>query len=180
DLVISTRRFPKTQYALDMMADIDGLKPEVWTVLSMDQREDVMRQVHEAYAEAYGFDPVEYEVRDINQVQKGLRGQTNGSRILLDDDILKSDDPREAFKTTVHESRHVLQNRAEGVLGLWEPTGAYNYIPKDTVNAWRWNRFTYYSPPPNATPEQFQRYQDQIVEQDARAAADRAATDLYY
>ncbi|HEX3049303.1 MAG TPA: hypothetical protein VHP83_01510, partial [Aggregatilineaceae bacterium] len=50
----------REQLAFDMMADIEGLKPEVWTGLSMEQREDVMRHVHEAYAEAYGFAPVEY------------------------------------------------------------------------------------------------------------------------
>jgi len=162
----------RERLAYDMLADLEGLKPEVWVDLSMEEREAVMRQVHATYAEAYGFNPAEYDVKDINQVQKGLRGQTNGSRILLDDDILKSDDPREAFKTTVHESRHVLQRRAAD--------DAVNYVPDEVVDAWRKNQSSYYSPPPNATQEEFERYKNQVIEQDARDAADEAATDLYY
>jgi hypothetical protein len=159
--------------AMDMIDDIDELKPEVWAKLSIEQKEDVIQQVHEAYAEAYGVQPITFEVDDINSTpgNEGRQGymEPDGQKIVLDDDSFNSDDPRKALNTVVHESRHVLQKRAT------EDAGIFDYVPEETRDTWRENFKNYKSYPKYSYDE----YKTQPVEDDAFDKGDEAEDYLY-
>ncbi len=152
----------RTGLALDLIDQISGTSIEEWQALPVDQRDEVLVKVHEAYAKAFGFDPVPVKFDDFagasngkakydiglevheTHMEKGqlistlkdMTGDPEDDSITINESLLTADKPY-AVPYVVHESRHVMQNRAG-----WNPD-AYNYLPDDLTKAWKKNFFKY-------------------------------------
>lgn len=152
----------RTGLALDLIDQIPGTSIEEWQALPVDQRDEVLVKVHQAYAQAFGFDPVpvkfdnfagasngkaKYDIgleihethmekgQPINTI-KDRTGDPDDDSITINESLLTADKPY-AVPYVVHESRHVMQNRAG-----WNPD-SYDYLPDDLTSAWKKNFFKY-------------------------------------
>lgn len=172
----------RERLAMDLIDNIDGLKPEVWQTLTPEQRLEVLEEVHRAYASAYGADPISVSM-DTTMVDTtrgavtrhgsryNLQGDLTGyssMTLAINDDLLNSSDPTQALTTMVHESRHVVQLRA--VLD-GSRSGAFDYVPDSVLDDWR-RSFNQYD-------RAKMTYWERPSEVDARGAGSRASDHLY-
>jgi cell division septum initiation protein DivIVA len=152
------------------LSDIEGLEPEVWKSASVEDRIVALQQAENSLAEAGGREPV--PVMDHNG-DPDLHGAYNHDQraMFVHQDLINADDPREAVNTVAHEGRHAYQ------YDCVENADAHPEIGEDQREAWRGNlpgHGQYISGDDN-----WKKYHEQPVEEDARAFADQITNDLY-
>ena len=177
--------------ASEKLRQIDGLRPEVWQKMDLDERRAVMNQAGEAlestyhtprppldvqdfgnpaalgsYGDGYQYNPdtgsVEGADYKISMNEQGVRG----------DQALLCDDPREALRTYAHEFRHSYQSEQAT---RWEKPQFRNLVDTpDEASDWSVNNRNYVRP-----EEGYEAYRSQPVERDARAFADALVESVY-
>ena len=159
---------------IETVADIMGeiFTDEVisnWENLSVEERTAYLNEYYAQAGQALGIDTKGVYVADLYDMYGyGTQGVNCGDGYLGIDIRLVADSSRlsELLNTTTHEMRHQLQTDA-----LRNPD-AFPDIPQETLDQWEYE-FTNYIDP----SYDFEDYQSQAIETDARAFAEEVVDD---
>lgn len=161
----------RIEIAADIMGEI--FTDEVisnWENLSVEERAAYLDEYYAKAGQALGIDTKGVYVDDLWAIyQPGVMGVNCGDGY-LGIDIRLVEDPSqlgELLDTTTHEMRHQLQNDA-----LRNPD-AFPDIPEETLQQWQYELENYVDP-----AYDFEGYQSQVIETDARAFAEEVVNDF--
>ena len=160
----------RIETAADIMGEI--FTDEVisnWENLSVEERTAYLDKYYAEAGEALGIDTKGVYVADLYEMYGyGTMGVNCGDGYLGIDVRLVEDPSQlsELLNTTTHEMRHQLQTDA-----LRNPE-AFPDIPQETLDQWEYE-FTHYVDP----SYDFEGYQSQAIETDARAFAEEVVDD---
>lgn len=148
---------------------IEGLSPERWHTLRVEQRMQVMRDAHNQIATEYGFKPREIKLFPPT-VSENLRGSCTTDGININPRLVGGDNPQDALRTLAHESRHAYQYHVINQ--------QIESLPKDRrelAKEWSENFANYRRPEISG----FKAYFNQPVEADARKFANEVIYRTY-
>ena len=160
----------RIEAAADIMGEI--FTDEVisnWENLSVEERTAYLNEYYAQAGQALGIDTKGVYVADLYEMYGyGTQGVNCGDGYLGIDIRLVADSSQlgELLNTTTHEMRHQLQTDA-----LRNPD-AFPDIPQETLDQWEYE-FTNYVDP----SYDFEGYQSQAIETDARAFAEEVVDD---
>lgn len=160
----------RIETAADIMGEI--FTDEVisnWENLSVEERTAYLNEYYAQAGQALGIDTKGVYVADLYEMYGyGTQGVNCGDGYLGIDIRLVADSSQlgELLNTTTHEMRHQLQTDA-----LRNPD-AFPDIPQETLDQWEYE-FTNYNDP----SYDFEGYQNQAIETDARAFAEEVVDD---
>lgn len=160
----------RIETAADIMGEI--FTDEVisnWENLSVEERTAYLNEYYAQAGQALGIDTKGVYVADLYEMYGyGTQGVNCGDGYLGIDIRLVADSSQlgELLNTTTHEMRHQLQTDA-----LRNPD-AFPDIPQETLDQWEYE-FTNYVDP----SYDFEGYQSQAIETDARAFAEEVVDD---
>lgn len=161
----------RIETAADIMGEI--FTDEVisnWENLSVEERAAYLNEYYAQAGQALGIDTKGVRVADLYEMYGyGTQGVNCGDGYLSIDIRLVADSSQleELLNTTTHEMRHQLQNDA-----LRNPD-AFPDIPQETLEQWEYElRVNYIDP-----SYDFEGYQNQVIETDARAFAEEVVND---
>ena len=141
-----------------------------WENLSVEERTSYLNEYYAKAGQALGIDTKGVYVADLQTMYGyGVQGVNTGDGYLGIDVTLVEDSSRLGglLDTTTHEMRHQLQSDA-----LRNPD-AFPDIPQETLEQWRYE-MDYYI---NGTYD-FEAYESQAIETDARAFAEEVVNDF--
>lgn len=141
-----------------------------WENLSVEERTSYLNEYYAKAGQALGLDTKGVYTDDLYAIYGyGTQGVNSGDGYLGIDVRLVSDPSQleELLNTTTHEMRHQLQNDA-----LRNPD-AFPDIPKETLERWQYEMNNYIDP-----SYDFEGYQNQVIETDARAFAEEVVNDF--
>jgi len=149
------------EQALDGMRELD---PDRWSELSLEKRHAALRKAEKSLAQAQGREakPVRLEALPPNQ-----RGYFDGEQITINEQLVQSDDVRQAVTTLAHEGRHAYQRHAVEHPEI--------HADPAEVEQWQENFANYKDPQRHG----FRAYYNQPVEVDARQYAKRIVNARY-
>jgi len=151
-----TRGFELSEVESDYLRQIEGLSPERWSELSLDERLEALRELEHRLADIEGRPPVELRGECLGAGQCGYFDGREGIMV-ISEGLLQADSPLEAIDTVAHEGRHAFQHYAV----------AHPEVHDDPfeVAAWRDNFANYLT----AELYGYEAYRYQPVEADAWA-----------
>ncbi len=166
-----------SEYDIERIETVSDIMGEIftdevisnWENLSVEERASYLNEYYARAGQALGIDTKGVYVDDLFAMYGyGTMGVNNGNGYLGIDIRLVADPSQlgELLNTTTHEMRHQLQNDA-----LNNPD-AFPDIPKETLAQWEYE-FTHYVDP----SYDFEGYQSQAIETDARAFAEEVVND---
>ncbi len=140
-----------------------------WENLSVEERAAYLNEYYAKAGEALGIDTKGVYVADLQSMYGyGVQGVNAGDGYLGIDITLVEDPSRleDLLNTTTHEMRHQLQNDA-----LRNPD-AFPDIPQETLDQWQYEMDNYID-----GSYDFEAYEAQAIETDARAFAEEVVND---
>jgi len=146
------------------LGGVRELDPDRWQEINETERLAALQQAENALATAQERPAMPVRVE---QLPSNYRGYFDGDHITLNADLVRDTDVRQAVETLAHEGRHAYQRHAIDNPGTHPDT--------QEVNQWRHN-FDHYK---TAQRHGFRAYQNQPIEKDARAYADRIVQARY-
>lgn len=131
----------------DTMAELDGLRIENWSQLSIRERVELLKELENKIADIEHRDSCHIDVKDMGEVKQignelsGHMGVHSTNRfgwesITINSKLVESNNPRflkEVLNTILHEGRHSYQT--------------FNMIQREThtshgdITNWRWNQY---------------------------------------
>lgn len=177
------------QQVFSRLKELDGLKPEVWRNLSIEEKQKVLETAHSMILEAYGVSPVAIRKENLNDNLLGTvfgyrpkKGEMNPGGddegtgvcviryIAIDEAVYNSSNPMVAVQTIAHETRHVIQAYA-----VEHPDIAVPGVSSQMLALWTAN-FMHYK---DADKQGLREYANQPLETDAFVFGDEASIALY-
>lgn len=158
----------------DLMSDVEGVKFEEWSKLSLEQRVELLNQLETKIAEIEHRPVCPIDIEDLGPINTdgkigGHMGYhennpKRGERIVINSELVNSNDPRchyEVLDTLIHEGRHSYQT--------YNLEHRQTHTSKGDLENWKINMKEYgYQ---DATLYGFKAYWMQPVEADARKFA---------
>ncbi len=94
---------------IEALQKLEGIRPEVWEKLGINERLEVLQTVENYMAEIQERPPVKVYA---NQMEPFVFGYFDGESIYLNANHLLSNDVAKRVETTIHEGRHAYQRYA--------------------------------------------------------------------
>jgi uncharacterized protein YdbL (DUF1318 family)/uncharacterized protein YukE len=144
------------------LSQIDGLQPDEWKNLNPDQRAEVLQNVHNQIAEAYGFQSGQVTAVALEEGDMGgFMPDTKG--IELNSNLVADNNNVDALETIAHESRHAYQEHL-----VSQDPATLSEADREIAQQWSENM----APGNYIRPEQdFEGYFNQPIEADAEGWA---------
>lgn len=149
-----------------------------WTEdLTPEQRRAVLQEIVEEEAARQGVDPApEIQFKDLKDGAAGAYNTRTGT-LVMDNDLVNTD-PRMAIHTAVHETRHAAQSEAIRDVEAGRVDELPEGVSEEEVAEWAANDDNYVNPSPwydflwsdERKAEQYEKYWNQPLEEDAREA----------
>lgn len=161
--------FKQAKLLADYLNGLEELHPEMWSNLSIEEKEEVFQRIERQFSEVAGRPEMKIEIEELSP---GIHGfiDWRGKRIVINACLLSSDTPddlRTSVKTLIHEGRHAYQ-LSNVVIKRTEPN-------IERFKAWTTNLQTGYK---NAARFGFQAYYMQPIEVDARTFSENVVSQL--
>ncbi|GEM_PF-2352239 len=181
--------------AVDSIKDIEGLKPEKWGSLDPTERRVALEHAGKALNNAYDCGEPPVYVKDFPEYKKGvllgsyedgadIKHPNGDYDISMNEKLIAEEDPRKALGTYCHEFRHGYQH--EMASRYAKPQFENLVHDKDKAAEWHANIENYQEgPPPEMKPddpefkELAKKYEEQIVERDARNFSEMIVKGVY-
>ena len=163
----------------DLMSDVEGVRFEEWSKLSLEQRVELLNQLETKIAEIEHRPVCPIDIEDLGPIKTdgkigGHMGYhennpNRGERIVINSELVNSNDPRchyEVLDTLIHEGRHSYQT--------YNLEHRQTHTSKGDLENWKINLEKYgYQ---NAQFSGFKLYWMQPIEADARKFATNVLT----
>ena len=148
---------------------------EKWDSMDFDARKKWLEDWYKNLCKKWGMSPVDFKVEDLADPEgKDWRGVYNTGIIFglframtVDIDNVKADNPLQMLDTIAHETEHQYQHYL-----VEHPDKRPDNISEEQIKSWKENFDNYHK-----SEDDFEAYQNQPVEKNAREVGEHTATD---
>jgi hypothetical protein len=155
----------KLERLLTKLDEIDGTRPRHWSKMDLEQRVEVLQNVHDVVALVYNFAPGTVKVARLPPSERGNFSEST-ELIQINTRLVMGNDHVQPLKTLMHESRHAYQWSL--VKHVRRGFGWHSDTDWTLAQEWSDNFDDYKSPERYGSQE----YMKQPIEVDARNFAD--------